>query len=350
MNRQYANNPFDGFAHQYIDRETGMVCAETLAGDRLVRTIYSTVREKSPLVYRMATSSVATGALGIIMFDGLPCVAIRNPVARMKSLGMDPVECLDNPRSFRTAREIFERKIRYWEFRPLCRGAREVASPSDSRVLVGSLSEQRQLYLKEKFFRLEELLGEERPEAAKKFEGGDFAIFRLTPDKYHYNHVPVSGVVRDVYELGGRYHSCNPGAVISEVTPYGKNRRVVTLIDTDVEGGTEVGEVAMVEIVAMAIGKIVQRYSEFAYDDPKEPAPGMFLRKGQPKSLFRPGSSTNVLLFEKGRVVFAPDLVKNQKRGDVSSRFTMGFEIPLVETDVRARSLIARANDSFEGG
>jgi hypothetical protein len=27
------------------------------------------------------------------------------------------------------------------------------------------------------------------------FDRGDFAIFRLTPDKYHYNHVPVSGEV-----------------------------------------------------------------------------------------------------------------------------------------------------------
>ncbi|TAL16578.1 phosphatidylserine decarboxylase [bacterium] len=326
-----------------------MICAETLAGDRLLRTIYSEVRERSPWVYRMATGPVATRTLGAIMYGGLPCVAVRNPVARMKALGMEPGECLNDPKKFRTAREIFERKIRYWEYRSLCRGTREVASPSDSRVLVGSLSEQKQFFLKEKFFRLEELLGEDRTGLTERFEGGDFAIFRLTPEKYHYNHVPVSGVVREIYELGGRFHSCNPGAVLSEVTPYGKNKRVVTLIDTDVPGGTEVGLVAMVEVVAMMIGKIVQCYSEYAYDNPRRIEPEMFLRKGQPKSLFMPGSSTNVLIFEKGRVKFAPDLVRNQRRSDVHSRFTLGFEVPLAETDIKVRSLLAVANESFEG-
>ena len=50
----------------------------------------------------------------------------------------------------------------------------------------------------------------------------------------------------------------------------------------------------MVEVVAMMIGDIVQCYSDTAYDDPKGVTPGMSLKKGQPKSLFRPGSSTKV--------------------------------------------------------
>ena len=35
----------------------------------------------------------------------------------------------------------------------------------------------------------------------------------------------------------------------------------------------------------------------------------MLLRKGQPKSLYRPGSSTTVLVFQRGRVHFSRDLV-----------------------------------------
>lgn len=54
-------------------------------------------------------------------------------------------------------------------------------------------------------------------------------------------------------------NSCNPGAVVSMVTPFSKNRRVVTVIDTDVPGGTGIG------LVAMMIGDIVQCYSTHGY-------------------------------------------------------------------------------------
>jgi phosphatidylserine decarboxylase len=71
--------------------------------------------------------------------------------------------------------------------------------------------------------------------------------------------------------------------------------------------------------------------------------PGMFLDKGNPKSLYRPGSSTDVLIFQKGRVTFAPDLVRNMNAQNTQSRFSSGFGRPLVETDVKVRSLIATA-------
>ncbi len=166
---------------------------------------------------------------------------------------------------------------------------------------------------------------------------------RLTADKYHYNHVPVSGRVVDIYAVEGRYHSCNPQAVVEMATPYSKNKRVVTVIDTDVPGGTGVGLVAMIEIVAMMIGRIEQCYSTHRYDDPVPVTTGLFLHKGQPKSLYQPGSSTDVLIFQHNRMRFAEDLLRNQLRSNVSSRFTIGFQKPLVETDLKVRSLIGYA-------
>jgi phosphatidylserine decarboxylase len=69
--------------------------------------------------------------------------------------------------------------------------------------------------------------------------------------------------------------------------------------------------------------------------------PGMFLRRGSPKSRYRPGGSTDVLLFERGRVRMSPDLVRAQQRADVASRFSRAFRAPLAETEVRVRSTIA---------
>jgi hypothetical protein len=74
-------------------------------------------------------------------------------------------------------------------------------------------------------------------------------------------------------------------------TPFSKNRRYVAVIDTDVPGGTGVGLAAMIEVVALVIGDVVQAYSEERYDTPRPLHRGMFLRKGTPKSLYRPGSS-----------------------------------------------------------
>jgi phosphatidylserine decarboxylase len=252
-------------------------------------------------------------------------------------------ECL-TPEKLTTARAVFERQIRYWDSRPMPDEPNAVVSPADSRVIVGSLSEISSLFLKEKFFHLEELVGRDKAEWRDALCSGDFAIFRLTPEKYHYNHVPVSGTVTDFYEIPGGYHSCNPSAVVSVVTPFSKNKRVVTVIDTDVPGGTRVGLVAMIEIVALMIGDIVQVYSEAGYENPRPVVPGMFLKKGQPKSLFRPGSSTDVVLFQKGRLSFSTDLTRNLHLQSVQSRFSLGFGQPLVETDLKVRSIIGSAN------
>ena len=165
---------------------------------------------------------------------------------------------------------------------------RSVVSPADSRMFAGSLNEESVLFIKDKFFSFTEFLG--RANWLRAFTGGDFAIFRLTPDKYHYNHAPVSGVVRDFYEIEGAFHSCNPAAVISEVTPFSRNRRAVTIIDTDVPGGSGCGLVAMVEVAALMIGQIVQAYADSGYEPCEQVRPGLFVRVGQPKSLYRPGS------------------------------------------------------------
>jgi len=215
-----------------------------------------------------------------------------------------------------------------------------VVSPSDSRLLIGSLKDTSALFLKGKFFEYQELLGSNKPQWLEAFHGGDFVICRLTPEKYHYNHTPVAGVVWDFYENDGDYHSCNPGPVLSLATPYSKNKRVVTVLNTDVAGGTRVGWVAMIEVVALMVGDIVQRYSESEYTDPRPLEIGMFVQRGCPKSLFRPGSSTTVLLFQKDRIEFSHDLIRNQYRTDVESRYSEGLGRPLVETDIQVRSTI----------
>ncbi len=328
--------------HQYIDRETSHVATEHLIADPLINRLYSKARENAPALFKAATSSRMSAILGFLNFD-IPLIGRhRGNADRIRAMGIDPAECQDRPENLNTARKLFERKIRYRQYRPMPQEADRIVSPADARMIVGSFDCQNALFLKEKFFSFNELLGEDKNQWATAFDGGEFALFRLTPDKYHFNHVPVSGRVKEIYTIDGRCHSCNPGAVVSMVTPFSKNRRVVTIIDTNVLGGTGIGLVAMIEIVAMMIGDIVQCYSTHGYDDPLDLSPGMFLERGCPKSLYRPGSSVDVLIFQRDRVAFSADILANMRRRDVTSRYTLHFRSPLVETDLKVRSEIAR--------
>ncbi len=326
--------------HQYIDRKTGRVMTEALYRDQVVNTIYSTVRENARFLFDLLVSQRTSALLGFLNYDFKFKTPPRDAQTFYASHGIDLSEIRGSLGDLTSFREVFERKIRFEDLRPMAQASGQVASPADSKMLAASFGREGLVRVKEKFFRYEELLGKDKSQWLGAFLNGDYAVFRLTPEKYHYNHVPVAGQVKDIYEISGCFHSCNPGAVVREVTPYSKNRRVVTVIDTDVEGGEGLGLVAMVEVVALMIGKIVQCYSRTGYQNPVPVKPGLFLEKGQPKSLFRPGSSTTILIFQKDRVRFSRDIVENLKRQDVESRFSSAFGSGLVETDVQVRSTV----------
>jgi phosphatidylserine decarboxylase len=327
--------------HQYIEGSTFALRTEYLYRDRVIRFIYSKVREDAPFLFRLLTSKRASSLIAFFNYDFFLSRRVSGIGPFLNASAIDRNEWLDPPEMLDTPKKIFERKIRYWHCRPMPDQRNAVVSPADSRMLVGSLANRSALFLKNKFFELEELVA--KSEWVKAFEEADFAVFRLTPDKYHYNHMPVSGRVVDFYEISGAYHSCNPGAVVTVVTPYSKNARVVTIIDTEVPGGTGAGLVAVIEVVALMIGKVHQRYSGHKYEGARPVEVGMFLEKGCPKSLYEPGSSTDILLFQPGRVRFDARIVTNMHRPMASSRFTEAFGKPLLETEVKVRSLIGLA-------
>lgn len=325
--------------HQYIDRATGKVMDEKLFGDSLIRLLYSPLRENAPKLFSLLISARVSQLLAFANYD-VPRTCMRK---HFLPPGFDLSECLESSTVMRSHREFFERKIKYWECRPLEGDVESIVSPSDARVFLGSLCDHSLLFIKRKLFDIRELLGFEKETWVNAFQNGDFAVFRLTPDKYHYNHAPVSGLVVDFYAVEGSYHSCNPSAVIAIADTYSKNKRVVTIIDTDVPNGTRAGLVAMVEVVALMIGDIVQCYSRCRYESPTPVKKGVFLEIGCPKSLFRPGSSTVILLFESRRIQFSSDLLNNLNRQDVHSRLSDGVSgTTVVETEVRVRSEIAR--------
>ncbi len=327
--------------HEFLVRETGEIVEERLLGNRTIRALYSPKLENAAWLSRVASSGHVSGLLGYLNYDNVLSSKISGMKRFLRTSGIDPREFVDGPAALDTARKMFERKIKYWDCRPLPSDEHSVVCPADSRVTLGATRDLSAQPIKDKFFESAELLGGSPSSWSLHFEGGAYAVFRLTPEKYHYTHSPVTGDVEDFYAVEGRYHSCNPNAVVQLLTPHSKNRRIVTILNSDCPGGTGVGRVAMIEVVALMVGQIEQRYSECEYRDPRPVEKGKRLLRGVPKALFRPGSSTVVLLFQRGRIEFADDLVCNQQRADVRSRYSTAFGEVLVETDVMVRSLLA---------
>jgi len=328
--------------HQYIERKDRRVRTEKLYGNDTIKFLYSDLREYAPFLFRALTGARVSRLLSFMNYEVFLGEKIFGYTDFLRSSGIDLRECCDDPENLDTLRKMFERKIRYRECRPMPDDPDVIVSPADSRMIVGSFCDSSHLFIKGKFFDYEEMLWTDKKTWLKAFGDGDFAVFRLTPEKYHYNHTPVAGKVVDFYQIPGSYHSCNPNVVLSMATPYSKNKRVVTIINTDVDGGTRSGLVAMIEVVAMMIGDIIQCYSEEGYANPIPIGTGMFVKKGVPKSLYRPGSSTDVLIFQRGRVKFSDDIVSNMSHQGAESIFCRGFGMPLVETEVNVRSMIGR--------
>src|SRR5262249_46314794 len=148
-----------------------------LFGDRILSFLYSNVREHAPTLFHLLTQKRVSKWLAWANFDAPLGPALFGNKRFLRSCGINLNECLENPHNFRTPREIFERKIRYWECRPMPDAADLAVPPADARVLVGSLQADHLLFLKNKFFHYEELVGLHVP-WAKSFWEGDFAIFR----------------------------------------------------------------------------------------------------------------------------------------------------------------------------
>jgi phosphatidylserine decarboxylase len=329
--------------HQFIHRETGLVCDETLIYDRHIRWLYSTLRESAPWVFQWFTQSKQLNdLLAKINFDK---PFKKSTTALQQFLDEANIKQHEMQQALPvtpTWRDIFCRKIRFEEYRPMSADCNRIVAPCDSRVLIGSTQTNEALPIKEKLFSIDELFGV-NARWKEHFSQSSWAVFRLTPEMYHFNHCPVSGNVIDNYEISGAFHSCNPSATVSLLTPHSKNGRFITIFDTDCPGGSGIGKVAMVEVVALLIGRVHQCYSKTRYNAPVEIFNGLFCKRGAVKSVFEPGSSTVVLLFEEGRVKFDSDLISNQNRRDISSRFSEGFGEPFVETEVAVRSGIASA-------
>jgi phosphatidylserine decarboxylase len=329
-------------SHQYVPASGVDTVDEWLIADRVIRFLYTKAREQPSALQRVAASRFASSVLATWEFD----YPLRRPLSTISAaaerMGICIEEIYGDMRSWRTMRSLFERKIRFWQNRPMEPDVRTIISPADGKVLVFGFAQDAMMPVKSKWVSFPELIGS--PALAERMAPITGAIVRLTPDAYHYVHAPVSGLVRSHDLLDGSLHSCNPGALVTFTNPYAINLRRVTVIDTDVIEGSHVGTVVVINVAAMMIGRIEDAYSERRYDDVQPIARGIFLKRGQPMALFRPGSSTSIVLWQRTRASLRSELARNACRVDVQSRFSDWLLSPWVESALPVRATLAHSS------
>jgi phosphatidylserine decarboxylase len=201
---------------------------------------------------------------------------------------IDLAECGDLS-GFRTFGQFFARPLRPG-LRPVAPGDDVVVSPVDALVSEAGVARGGRLV---------------------QAKGIDYTASALVgdPRDYHRIHFPLSGRILGWRYVPGKLWPVNPASVRNVPGLFTVNERLVTLLDSPL------GLVAIVAVGATVVGRVRASF------DPEVPvtnrsgagaqamdyASPIPVEKGQELGAFEMGS-TVILLFEPGRVDFAPSL------------------------------------------
>lgn len=277
---------------RYFERSTGKVCLEKVYGQKALSLLYGT----SLLSRMLLAISLHTTRLSLIsrLYGYLQKKKTSQKKIRpfIEAYGVDESEFADPVTSFQSFNEFFIRKLKP-ECRPMNPHSEIAILPADGRYLVfPDLSKAGGFYVKGQCFDLGRFL--KSSVFARRFENGAMAIARLCPTDYHRFHFPISGKISEIKPIRGALYSVNPVALVRRFATLCENKRILTEIDSE-----RFGTVLMVEVGATCVGTIHQ-----TWDSPS-------IAKGEEKGYFSFGGSCIVLLFEKGRIAFDEDLVRN---------------------------------------
>jgi phosphatidylserine decarboxylase len=142
------------------------------------------------------------------------------------------------------------------------------------------------------------LLGNSK--ASSQFIGGSLAIARLCPVDYHRFHFFDDCEILETYSINGRYESVNPLAVHQLPDLFFKNERAISILKSK-----NFGQVAMVEVGALCVGKIIQSY-------PKDLST---FGRGSEKGYFLFGGSTVIIIFQPNKISWVPEFLAQSKNG-----------------------------------
>lgn len=281
---------------EYVDRKTGKVEREKIYGRWALSLLYGEslgARIFSffflPLLARVPWISALYGYL-----QKRPRSARKvGPFIAAFNINASEFE----KENFHSFNDFFIRKL-LPKHRPIDPDPLSAVLPADGRYFVfPDLNVTPGFYVKGQRFDLASFLQDSA--LSYRLSSGSMVVARLCPTDYHRFHFPCAGVPQISRQIEGSLFSVNPIALRKRLPILWENKRMVTEIET-----AEFGTLFFVEVGATCVGSIHQTYQA-----------GRSVAKGAEKGFFSFGGSCIVLLFEKGRIRFDEDLVRNSEKG-----------------------------------
>lgn len=279
----------------YIDRKTGNKIEEVIYGGILLRFLYGST-----------FASRTLGACLMHLFSRIPlfsrlagfmqkrAASAKNIAPFIAAYGIDASEFAET--SYASFNDFFIRKLKP-SCRPILSDRKKLSMPADGRYLVfPDLSKTDGFFVKGQQFNLTRFLQD--PVLARRYADGALLLARLCPTDYHRFHFPSDGIPSKARPIKGHLYSVNPIALKRNLSILCENKRMLT----EFEAGP-FGQILYVEIGATCVGSIHQTYQ-----------PDQEVKKGYEKGYFSFGGSCLALLFEKGRIVFDEDLIRNSEQ------------------------------------
>jgi len=197
--------------------------------------------------------------------------------------------------SFRSFNDFFIREL-VESARPIDRTPEHLISPADSRLRVFDLSQAAALPVKGFWYSVAELIKDKK--LAKEYADGWCFVYRLAPADYHRYCYIDNGNQEKVKRIRGVLNSVHPIALSTVKNLMSKNYRELTILNTE-----NFGKVVHLEVGALFVGKVVQRYKK-----------AHTYQRGEEKGWFEFGGSTIIQIFKRGLVVPDTDVIEQSEK------------------------------------
>lgn len=208
--------------------------------------------------------------------------------------------------------EFFIRPLKD-EARPIDQNPNALCLPADGRISeCGHIEEDLLLQAKGHFFRLEDLLAEDKS-LVETFKNGDFVTTYLSPRDYHRVHMPCDATLRKMIYVPGDLFSVNPFLAQHIPNLFARNERLICVFDT------EFGTMAQILVGATITASIGTTWAGIInpprHNEVKtwtyEGESAVKFTKGQEMGWFQLGS-TVINLFQANQVRLAEHLSVNE--------------------------------------
>ena len=297
---------------RYIERETGELLTEKIAGEDALRFCYENPLGKILLELIVKWPWLST-LYGIYQDSDFSKSKITQFI---RELSIDENEAEKPVNQYANFNEFFARKLKP-EARPICPDEDRFIMPGDGRVsVIPKIEKDRVFHIKGVDFKLSDFLSDSN--LAKEYEGGSLVVVRLCPADYHRFHFPYAGTPSEAQRIAGVLYSVNPIALWRQPSLFCENERV--LIPFDLSNGQKI---MLVDVGATMVGKIHQTY-----------IPGNKVKKAEERGYFTFGASTTVIVFPPNCIQFDLDLVTNSSKG-IETLCKMGSSLGICLDDAK---------------